>query len=359
MLKRFGYLLAAILLVSFSFSSVSAQAAKPLDFYGNNLSDWVTISLGSSGSNYIWNILRNENPSPPGPGQATIARVPWGINQLGEYDETGDFLTAFGDYTGDGRSDLVVYRPSTNPAMNNYWIQPFPNGTPFTIEWGVASDYNWLAGFPDLGVTGGVEGDYDGDGKMDPAIVRNNGGAAQWWILNSSTMTLHPVFNFGNYNTDFFLPGADYNADGKADPATFRVAEDGAVTWYVGNTNGVQLRQVQWGNYNTDYIIPSGDYDGDGRADFMVWRAFGADRIWYLLTNTGNIQRFWWGTPSTDYPLRSGDYDGDGKTDVAIWRASTQTFWVRRSGSANPQNEPMIQRWGNVDDFPLASFGIF
>jgi hypothetical protein len=354
MLKRFGYLLTAILLISFSFSSVPAQddspgiAGKPLDFYGNNFSDWVTISVGTDGGNFIWNILRNDNPSPPGPGQATIARPPWGVNQIGSLNETGDFIPAFGDYTGDGRNDLAVYR------QNAYWIQPSPSGATFTIRWGTSTEFNWLGNI----LAGGVEGDYDGDGRMDATIVRNSSGVAQWWILRSSNMTLS-VVNLGIYSSDFFLPGADYDADGRDDPAMFRVAGNGQVTWYVANTSGVLLRQVNWGNYNTDFVIPAGDYDGDRRADFMVWRSFGVgtNSIWYLLTNTGNVQHFYWGIPGIneqrDVPLRSGDYDGDNRTDVAVWRPSTQTFWVRRSSTG----QPMTQHWQG--DMPLARFGIF
>ncbi|HSK72578.1 MAG TPA: VCBS repeat-containing protein [Pyrinomonadaceae bacterium] len=357
MFKRCGYLLAAIMLTGFSISSVLAQTtrSKPLDFYGNNLSDWVTISgYNSDGSNFVWNILRNENPSPPGPGQATIARPPWGFNQVPP--SFGDFIAAFGDYNGNGTNDLVVWRPNANPAMNFYWIQPFPSGTPYLVEWGTQNEF-----------VAGAEGDYDGDGKMDLTSIRDNGGVAQWWILNSSTNTIS-IFNFGDFDflvDNFYLPGADYTGDGKDDPATIRIAGNGQVTWYVGNTNGVQISQVNWGNYNTDFIIPAGDYDGDGRADFMVWRAFGpgTNGVWYLRTNSGSIQYFYWGVPGgtaqSDFALRSGDYDGDGRTDVAVWRPTTQTFWVLRSSSANPYNNPIIQRWGNVDDVPLAGFGIY
>lgn len=346
MFKRCGYLLAAIMLVSFSFSSALAQnpgtRVKPLDFYGNNLSDWVTLSVDTSG-NYIWHILRNENPSPSGPGQATIARPPWGGDQPGS--GTGDFIPAFGNYSGNTTNDLVVWRPSTDPTRNFYWIQPFPSGTPFTMEWGIGNDF-----------VAGAEGDYDGDGKMDLTSIRDNGGAAQWWILNSASNTIS-VFNFGIYDfleDNLYLPGADYTGDGKDDPATIRIASNGQITWYIGNTNGNQINQVDWGNFISDYTVSAGDYDGDGRADFMIWRASTND--WWLLTASGNRSVIRWGDASTDYPLRSGDYDGDGKTDIAIWRPSTQQFWVRRSSDS----QLMIQRWGiSPDDLPLAAFHIY
>ncbi len=73
MLINFRYVVLIGLLVSFSIFSTPAKGnppntrAKPLDFFGNNLSDWVTISGNGEGGKFTWNILKNENPSPPDP----------------------------------------------------------------------------------------------------------------------------------------------------------------------------------------------------------------------------------------------------------------------------------------------------
>ena len=123
------------------------------------------------------------------------------------------------------------------------------------------------------------------------------------------------------------------------------------------------MQSRSWGDFDTDFIIPGGDYDGDGKADFAVWRGiseFGGEGVWYILENDGGQQLINWGVSGLaggehDIPLRHGDYDGDGITDAAVWRRSNQTFYVRRSSDKNF----IQQQWGEATDIPVASFGTF
>ena len=76
-----------------------------------------------------------------------------------------------GDYDGDGRTDVSVYRPG-----DGYWYTNRSSTGFNALQWG---------GLP--GDTP-IPGDYDGDGKADFAIWRPSDadGVADFYILNSA-----------------------------------------------------------------------------------------------------------------------------------------------------------------------------
>ncbi len=160
-----------------------------------------------------------------------------------------------------------------------------------------------------------VVSDFNGDFKTDPAVIRNQSGAAVWYINTPTGMT---TLQFG-FNTDKFVP-ADYDGDGKTDIAIFR---DGVWWTMKSATNTVSAEQ-----FGTVGDIPvTGDYDGDGLADLCVFRQ--GDWYWKRST-TGVMNGVHWGN-STDKPL-SGDFDGDGKADPAVYRNGSE-WWIYQTAT--------------------------
>ena len=140
-----------------------------------------------------------------------------------------------------------------------------------------------------------ASGDYNGDGRSDPAIFRRPGGL---WAVRELGRTY-----FGG-RQDIPVPG-DYNGDGYTDVAVFRPmiglwAIRGQTRFYFGN----------W----QDTPVP-GDYDGDGSCDIAVFHD--VTGRWRVRSITG----FLLGT-QFDQPV-PGDFDGDGVVEAAVFRPSS------------------------------------
>ena len=226
------------------------------------------------------------------------------------------------DYDGDGRPDLMIWRPSDG----SWYLNPSNGAWPVVTQWGLPSDVP-------------VPGDYDGDGIADRAVWRPSNGT--WYIIPSRKSTAPYTVQWG-VPGDIPVPG-DYDGDKIIDFAVWRPSNG---SWYIIPSSAPGSPYVvQWGLAG-DIPVP-GDYDGDRRADFAVWRPYNG--TWYVLRSgsPGNPAITQWGLP-WDIPM-PGDYDGDGKVDYAVWRPSNGTWYVIPSASGLPN----VVSWGIPGDIPV------
>jgi hypothetical protein len=118
--------------------------------------------------------------------------------------EPGDVPLA-GDWDGDGRREVAVYRPSTNSWMLDVNMD------------GKADRVFQLAGMTPTDVP--LAGDWDGDGKDTPGYYRPSDGT---WHLFNSLASVHediPIFHLGGAS-DIPLAG-DWDNDRHATPGVF------------------------------------------------------------------------------------------------------------------------------------------
>ena len=219
----------------------------------------------------------------------------------------GGAIPVAGDYDGDGKTDIALFRSSTGEW---YIFKSSTRTAAPVVRWGGVGDVP-------------VAGDYDRDGKTDIAVFRPSTG--DWYILNSRTWTAAPVVRWGGVG-DVPVVG-DYDSDGKSDIAVFR---PGTGDWYILNSSTrTAAPVVRWGGVND--IPVARDYDGDGKTDIAVFRpSTGAWYIFNLSTWTAAPVVRWGGVG--DVPT-VGDYDGDGKTDIAVFRPSTGVSYILNSST--------------------------
>jgi len=214
--------------------------------------------------------------------------------------------TAF-DFTGDGKADAA-------------WVDG-TNG-----DWFLQNSSDVVANptkfFTGLGIP--VAGDYDGDGRWEPAYL--SGGN---WVTAATAGTISfPAPTTTNrppstaHDGPEAVPGA-YDGNRTTVPAWYR-QED--ATWFIKGHDPIQFGSgpsapagaSQVGRDDYDRPIPA-DFDGDGHTDLAVWNP--RTHVWkYLRSSDGVVVTRTFG-PNLALPAVA-DYTGDKKADLAAYGAS-------------------------------------
>ncbi|HMO80172.1 MAG TPA: FG-GAP-like repeat-containing protein [Pyrinomonadaceae bacterium] len=289
----------------------------PVDYDGDGISDYAFIRNEGGGptTQLTWYWYESST------GNLLAALWGWGL----------DFILS-GDFDGDGKDDIAVWRPG---AEAHFYIL---NSSDFTAR---------VEQFGTTGDDPSVVADYNGDGVTDIAVYREglNPGDQSTWFYRTVPEGPTTFVPWGR-NGDFAAPG-DYDGDGSADFVVQRGEGGAGVFWllYANGSSGA----VQFGTEN-DIIVP-GDYDGDGATDIAVIRTTGGIFTWWILPSGNPAGAFavQWGSLATDDPAQ-GDYDGDGRTDIAIFRDGA--FWVLNSSDGSATIAPV----GAPGDIAVASY---
>ena len=328
------------------------------------------------------------------------------FNVNGTFSE-GNTASTFADFDGDGKMDYGVTRWAASVVDPSQWFILKSGGSNGEYDYNVfgirAAPSRFISGVGIADIV--LPEDYDGDGKADIAVWRNGQSTAEpqayFYIINSSDATVSTI-PFGTRNDIPYIPG-DYDGDGKADPAVWRPGTNAAPqsTFYVLKSSDGQLIAADFGlrtdrpvrgdfdgdgkldfsifridttvNEATLYTLQSsdgsakitrlpypftgvvpGDYDGDGKTDIATIKRSLNDLVWTITTSSDGVTRDMRVGIAGDIPVQ-GDYNGDGKTQIAVYRktgttsSDTGTFWVRQEDGSYTATQ-----WGNGFDFPIS-----
>ena len=207
-----------------------------------------------------------------------------------------------GDWNGDGRSKVGVYR-----TANGLFILDYDGDGQFS---GADKVYNLGVGVEAADVP--VVGDWNGDGRTKVGLFRQG----YYWILDANgngafEASRDRAFAFGGVAGDKPVMG-DWNADGISDVGLFRLG-----FFWILDSNGTWSLDAQdatfaFGGIAGDVPVV-GDWNGDRYADVGVFRQ---GFFWVL---DGNGSRVFEGTgPGQDLAFPFGGIAGD-KPILGAW----------------------------------------
>ncbi len=259
----------------------------PGDFDGDGEDDYSIYRAGASAglqSNFF--IIRSSD--------STLMHFAWGV--FGDQAITRD-------YDGDGITDIAVFRRgATATAQTTWFIRRSSDNTAMWIPFGLTGNGTTQFDTP-------VPGDYDGDGKFDIAVYRFGLTPANTFIVMRSSDNSVFFQPWGNFTTDWIVPG-DYDGDGKFDFAAARTGATATtpMVWWIRRSSDNATTVTQFG-LSADFPT-QGDFDGDARTDIAVYRpgaTTSAQSNFFVLNSFNNTVTFKpWGLGG-DFPVNRFD----------------------------------------------------
>jgi hypothetical protein len=314
----------------FRLLRMAQQPAQHIDFTGDFDGDGKSDALFYYGGDGHWWM-----------GLSDGTKLTW--HQAADLSAVGNLVDghhAFytGDFDGNGKADVLIQ------GSDGSWRLGLSDGT--QLSFSIAAS---TSGFGDLldGAHRTFVGDFTGDGKSD--VLFYYSGDGNWWLGTSSGSAFSfanagSTSGFGNLGDgSHALYAGDFTGDGKSDVAFFYNGDD---NWWMGVSDGSKLTWHGAGNVSgfgnlidRGHRLHAGDFDGDGKRDLAFY--YEGDGNWWMGLSDGS--GFNWHQAATttahlaDWSHREliGDFDGNHKADVAVYDSDDGSWSVGLSDGSH------------------------
>src|SRR6266700_2924161 len=170
------------------------------------------------------------------------------------------------------------------------------------------------------GPSGIAVGDFNGDGKLDLAVV-NFGDWNVYVLLGNGDGTFQAarsVYFASGGGFPWSIAAGDFNGDGKLDLAVSNYG-DNSLSVLLGNGDGTFQAPRTFAVGTNPAQVAIGDFNGDGKLDVAV-SSVGSNTVSVLLGNGDGTFLPPLITPVGANPwyFAVGDFNGDGKLDLAV-----------------------------------------
>ncbi|MCK1667753.1 FG-GAP-like repeat-containing protein [Bradyrhizobium sp. 153] len=211
------------------------------DFNGDGKSDLLLLNSANNGV-AVWEL--NGTGVLANPQVGTIA--------------AGFHFASTGDFNGDGKTDLLMLNDTTHALQ--VWLM---DGTQVTSQTTIGS-ISAFAGWRLAGV-----GDFSGDGKSDLLLLNDVTHSVAVWLMNGSQVTANPQIGTISASAGWrFADIGDFNADGKSDLMLLNDNTHGVAVWELNGTQVMANPQVGVVASGSSYVRLE-DINGDHKSDIL------------------------------------------------------------------------------------------
>lgn len=282
------------------------------DFSGNGKTDllWRNVYTGEL---YVW-LLDGPN-----------------IWRRGSYDtlplEEGWMPIGFGDFNGDGKTDLL-WRNSNTGGLIIYLLDGIS-----ILQVGWLPQVSPYSGWMPIDAS-----DLNGDGRADLLWYNVFTGELHVWLLDGVNLIHYGSLGGTVRPSEGWAPIAikDFNGDGRAD-LLLRHAESGQLdVWLLNGSTILHSGSLGTVDPKLGWMpIDASDFNGDGRTDLLWYNSNSGELVVWLLNGSTFLDGGWLGTiPPNDPDLRgwmligTDDFNGDGRADLLWLNAFTNATGV-------------------------------